>query len=292
MGERVEYDAGQPVLTGDWRVKEMLDMEPRVVMDELLSLAEAILDARIEYNEAGVELRQSQERLKLQEAEVLQVALDSRDEAVSGRNDKERDRKARIYLDGHYAIQALKEEVAGCEREEAEKRAAYEALVDRQKNLHAWARMYGAMVNLLATVDVGRGAIAELAEVSKAVSEAHEKRASLRFEKGGEEFIVVCKPEEVEVAREYALAEGYKEVVVINSLEDIERYVDSCRDALSEYWHKRLGSMLLGVTWQELVRGAQEAGFVEVRLAVDAEDAAKVAGSVQDAIDKYADAAL
>lgn len=287
--ERIEYDAGQPVLTRDWRVKEMLDMEPRVVMDELLSLAEAILDARIEYNEAGVELRQSQERLKLQEAEVLQAALDFGDESVGGKNAEERDRKARVYLGSHYAIQALREEVAECEREEVEKRAAYEALADRQKNLHAWARMYGATVGLLATVDAGRGAIAEFAQVSKAV---HGKRASLRFEKGGEEFIVVCKPEEVEVAREYALAEGYKEVVVINSLEDIERYVDSCRDALSEYWHKRLGSMLLGVTWQELVRGAQEAGFVEVRLAVDAEDAAKVAGSVQDAIDKHVDAAL
>lgn len=162
MEEKVGYQPEEPtkppVETDDWRVQEMYNMAPDAVMEELLGLSEEICKVKHLWEEAKAELRQAQERLKLMEAQVLQVALDSKDKAVSdqvkGSNAEVRKRKADIYLADHLTVKQLAFEVKPLESLEAAARVAMETLLERSKNLHQWARMFEAQVRLLSTVRV------------------------------------------------------------------------------------------------------------------------------------------
>lgn len=141
---------------GDWRYQEMLRLDPYPVMDELLELANSLLDARTEYDEAASELRDAQQRLEYAETYALQAALDSEDDGVratvEGKNAEVRSRKASLFLADSETIVEMREEVWQAAGLADEKRVAMDTLLDRQKNLHSWSRMFEAIVRLLATV--------------------------------------------------------------------------------------------------------------------------------------------
>jgi hypothetical protein len=142
--------------TDDWRWLELLQMDPSLAMAELLTLAEAIFDARSDYQEASTELRLAEERLKRMEAQVVQAAWDEDNEAVQGKNSEVRSRKELLFLVDHPSIVPLREEVEEARLREAEAKVAMDTFLDRQKNLHSWARMFEAQARLLATVEVRR----------------------------------------------------------------------------------------------------------------------------------------
>ena len=178
--DEVGYEAEEPtkalVEIDDWRVQEMYNMAPDAVMDELLDLSEEIRDGKSTWEEAKFELSQARERLKLMEAQVLQAALDSEDKAMSdqvgGKNAEVRQRKATIYLSQHPTVQGLAVEVKDLERDEVEARLAMEAILDRSKSLHQWARMFEAQVRLLATVRVPK---TNLEELGQAIAQAYRR---------------------------------------------------------------------------------------------------------------------
>lgn len=238
MKEEVGYAGEAPSLPswaeGDWRYQEMAGMGPQVVMDELLTLAEAIHGSRLEWEEAKSELRQAQERLKLMKVQVLQAATESSDPKiaaqVAGKNVEVRKRKADVYLADHLTVKQLMFEIKPLEAAESTTRLAMEALLDRQKNLHQWARMFEAQVKLLSTVRMPEPGIIDLRsqpdwtleEIGRVLAKGYREPVLTEFDveerlffvgEGKDPFSVICKDDAEKMAqRAIAAKGGYFEV--------------------------------------------------------------------------------
>jgi hypothetical protein len=146
------------VEVNDWRLEEVRQMEPQSVMAELLSLSEALHDARFAVMEASREVRTAEEYLEGQENAILQAALDSEDDDISsqveGKNAEERKRRAGLFLASCSGVMQAREEVREAQEVLEEAEIELDTFMDRQKNLHSWARMFERQCQLLSSVYV------------------------------------------------------------------------------------------------------------------------------------------
>lgn len=218
--------------TSDWRWREILDLEPFQVMEELAELDTNLFAARSELKEAARELADLEDRLYRAKQGVLEGLRGSLDQAVDqslidhlfkGGTKDERKERQEMYLSSLDWVQQAGAEIKVARERKDNAQVAFDSLLDRQTNLGKFANMYSATARLLATVRV---------------SETFEERLFFVGE-GKDPYSVICKDDAEKVAQRAIAVKGcYSEVGEATYLAHRDAWVrgleDDAREGVTE----------------------------------------------------------